>query len=219
MGRADGKISYRILLLWIGFGFWQSQARRRWWTESRKLAELLRRVNVLALSIELALLFSLSGRPSALLLGGLNFFLEAHTDLLCRGCSSFRLFPIMLSLGGRFPLTDPLSHELGTVGFTHVHAFHKQIDHAHIAPIVIQFKLLARQSIEQTRARVPASLKRQARPIMHLVCVTGHFSIDGLHQEQLQVIRGSQILGNARLTNSFFPEHRTRLSAQPIPAL
>src|SRR6266852_2397198 len=54
---------------------------------------------------------------------------------------------------------------------------------------------------------------------MHLVAMAGRFSIDRLHQEKLEIIRGSEILGNTGLADSFLPEHSTCLATQPIPAL
>ncbi len=54
---------------------------------------------------------------------------------------------------------------------------------------------------------------------MDLIVVASHFAIGSLHQEELEVIRRTQILGHARLADSFLPEHRTDLATQPIPAL
>ena len=168
-------------------------------------------MNLLALSIKLSRLLPLSRRPSSLLLCGLNFFLNVRADLLCCGCSRSGLFPIVLTHGRRFPLTDPLSHKLGTVGFAHVAAFDKQIDHRDIAPVVIQFKLPARQPTQEARTRVPAPLKREARSIMDLVVMAERFSVDRLHQKQLEIVRCAQILGDANFPDGFFPEHRTGL--------
>src|SRR5438105_14553802 len=54
---------------------------------------------------------------------------------------------------------------------------------------------------------------------MELVSMAERFSVDRLHQEQFEIIRRAQILGDTRLTDSFFPEHCPRLPTQPIPAL
>src|SRR6266702_6003024 len=54
---------------------------------------------------------------------------------------------------------------------------------------------------------------------MDLVAMAERFSVDRLHQEQFEISRRAQILGDTRLTDSFFPEPCPRLPTQPIPAL
>ena len=45
------------------------------------------------------------------------------------------------------------------------------------------------------------------------------FPIDRLHQQELEVIRRAQILGNPRLAHRFFPEDVALLPTQSIPVL
>ena len=54
---------------------------------------------------------------------------------------------------------------------------------------------------------------------MDLIGMAERFSVDRLHQKQLEIVRCAQILGDTCLTDGFFPEHRAGLPAQPIPAL
>src|SRR5947209_3736082 len=54
---------------------------------------------------------------------------------------------------------------------------------------------------------------------MHSIGVATGFAILRLHQEQLEVIGGSQVLRDTCLTDSVLPEDRTDLPTQPIPAL
>src|SRR5260221_8279998 len=54
---------------------------------------------------------------------------------------------------------------------------------------------------------------------MRSIGVATGFAILRLHQEQLEVIGGSQVLRDTCLTDSVLPEVRTDLPTQPIPAL
>ena len=108
----------------------------------------MRRVDLLALAIELARVFLLSRQPPAPLLGRLNLFLYARSDLLGSGGSGFCLLGVGLALGCRFPLTHPSAHQGRAVGLSHITALDKQVDDRDIPSIVIQLKLLALQSIE-----------------------------------------------------------------------
>src|SRR5258708_20091909 len=54
---------------------------------------------------------------------------------------------------------------------------------------------------------------------MNLIGVAAEFAILRLHQQEFEVIWGSQVLRNACLTNGFFPEDVALLPTQPIPVL
>ena len=54
---------------------------------------------------------------------------------------------------------------------------------------------------------------------MNPIGVAADFSILCLHQEEFEVIRGSQILGNSRLAHCFFPQNVPLLPTQSIPIL
>jgi len=54
---------------------------------------------------------------------------------------------------------------------------------------------------------------------MHPIGMAASFAILGLHKQELEVIRCSQVLGNTNFSDGFLPENRTDLPTQPIPAL
>ena len=54
---------------------------------------------------------------------------------------------------------------------------------------------------------------------MNPVGVAAEFAILCLHEQEFEIIWGSQILGNPRLTNGFLPENVALLPTQPIPVL
>src|SRR6266704_703221 len=74
----------------------------------------------------------------------------------------FRIFRIGLTHGFGLPFTDSLPHEGGTVGFSHITAVNKEVDHAHITAIVIDLNFPASQSIEQAWTHIPVPLERKA---------------------------------------------------------
>src|SRR6266705_2135310 len=71
----------------------------------------------------------------------------------------FRIFRIGLTHGFGLPFTDSLPHEGGTVGFSHITAVNKEVDHAHITAIVIDLNFPASQSIEQAWTHIPVPLE------------------------------------------------------------
>jgi hypothetical protein len=54
---------------------------------------------------------------------------------------------------------------------------------------------------------------------MNPVGAAAELAILRLHQQEFEVIWGSQLLGNTGLTNGFFPEDGALLPTQPIPIL
>ncbi len=108
----------------------------------------MRRVNFLALAIELPRVFLLSRGPFPLLFGGSNLFLDLRPNLDGSRGGNLRFFRIGLALGGGFPLAHSSPHEGWAVGFSHILAIDKQIEHTHVSTIVIQLKLLALEPIE-----------------------------------------------------------------------
>src|SRR5205807_5201079 len=54
---------------------------------------------------------------------------------------------------------------------------------------------------------------------MNPIGTSAELAILRLHQQKLEIIRGSQILGNPRLAHRFFPEDAALLPTQPIPVL
>src|SRR5438045_1283486 len=87
----------------------------------------------------------------------------------------------------------------------------------HIRRMDLQFP--PSQAIEQAWADIPIPLEGKARAIMNPIGTAAELAILRLHQQELETIWGSQILGNPCLTNRFFPEDAALLAAQPIPVL
>src|SRR5258708_38475891 len=54
---------------------------------------------------------------------------------------------------------------------------------------------------------------------MDMIGTAPDFAVLCLHQEEFEVIWCSQVLGNACLTHSFFPQHIAFLTTQAIPTL
>lgn len=54
---------------------------------------------------------------------------------------------------------------------------------------------------------------------MNPIGAAAEFAILRLHQQEFEIIRGSQILGNSRLAHGFFPQNIPLLPTQPIPVL
>src|ERR1700726_4225470 len=119
-------------------------------------------MNLFPLSIELSSLFSLSENLATLLFGGFDIFLDLRSNYGDLLISLFRVFRICFAYGFRLPFTNSLSHEGRTVGFSHITAIDKEVNHAHISAIVIDLEFPASQSIKQAWADIPISLKRKA---------------------------------------------------------
>ena len=115
--------------------------------------------------------------------------------------------------------TSSTSHELGTVGFSDVAAFNEDVEHAHVPPVVIHLELAALEPTEEARADVPATLKREPVAIRDAIPMMGGLAVDGLHEQQFEIIRRSQILGHSALCHRLLPEHRATLPSQLIPGL
>jgi hypothetical protein len=54
---------------------------------------------------------------------------------------------------------------------------------------------------------------------MNPIGAAAEFAILRLHEQEFEIIWGSQILGNSRLAHRFFPEDVPLLPTQPIPVL
>src|SRR5712691_10740379 len=54
---------------------------------------------------------------------------------------------------------------------------------------------------------------------MNLIGAAAHLAILRLHEQEFEIIRGSQILGNSRLAHRIFPEDIPLLPTQSIPVL
>src|SRR6266487_494538 len=65
--------------------------------------------------------------------------------------------------------TSAASRELWAVGFANITAFDKDVEHAHVSPIVIQVKLTALEPTEESGANIPATLKRESVAVLHTI--------------------------------------------------
>src|SRR5215831_10725537 len=80
-----------------------------------------------------------------------------------------------------FPFTDATTHQRGAVGFPHIGALDKEVEHTHIPSVVIHLKLAALQSGEEAGADVPAPLKRESVAGRGVIAMMRGFAIDGFH--------------------------------------
>src|SRR5258708_6543426 len=119
-------------------------------------------MNLLTLSIKLLSLFTLADSLASLLFSRFDLFLDLCSNVSAGSSGCLRLCCISATHGFRFPLTDPLPHEGRAVGFSHITAFHKQINDRDIAPIVIDLKFAASKPIEQAWTHIPVALERKA---------------------------------------------------------
>src|SRR2546425_9633704 len=120
------------------------------------------RMNVFPLAIPLAALLICSNLcGSSLAASFLRFVLDVSTDLSPLGARNLGLGLVVFTHGSGFPLTDATSHELWAVGFAGIDALNEDVEHTHVSPVVIHFELAPLEPREQSRADVPASLKRE----------------------------------------------------------
>src|SRR5258708_3587875 len=75
-----------------------------------------------------------------------------------------------------------------TVGFPNVDPIHEEVEHTHIAPVVIHLKLAASEPREQAGTDVPTSLKREPVSLRDAIPMIGRLAIDRLHQQQFEII-------------------------------
>src|SRR6266566_6039725 len=122
----------------------------------------MRRMDLLALSIELPSLFTLAESLPTLLFGGFDLLLDLCSNLSGFRTGSLGLCRIRTAHGFRLPFTDALPHESWAVRFPHIPSVHKQINDRDITPIVIDLKFPASQSIEQAWAHIPVPLEGKA---------------------------------------------------------
>src|SRR5713101_2565518 len=159
------------------------------------------------LAIPLPALLALTDTRAAVAVGP-RFVLYARACLVPLGAGGFRLALVMFAHGSGFPCTDAASHQTWAVGFPNVDPIHEEGEHTHIAPVEIPLKLAARKPGEQARADVPASLKCESVSIRDAIPMMGSLAIDGLHQQQFEIIRGSQRVWHPALRHRLFPQHR-----------
>src|SRR5712692_7255716 len=164
-------------------------------------------MNLLSLSIKLPRLFMLTDSPASLLFGRFNLFLDLCPNIGGSRSCGLRLSRIGASHNFRFPLADSLPHEGRAVGFSHITAVHKQINDGNITPIVIDLTFPISKPIEQAWAHIPVSLEGKPCSIMDVIAMAPDFAVLCLHQQEFEVIRCAQVLGDACLAHSFFPKH------------
>src|SRR5438552_2792123 len=134
-------------------------------------------MNVLALAVPLTRLLTCSNLCAAATARCLRFVLNTSADWqsLCTG--DLGLLLVVCAHGSGFPLTDAASHELWAVSFTNIFPLDENVEHAHIAPVVIHIELSASESREQAGAHIPASLKREPRRSPLLRAHTGALAL------------------------------------------
>src|SRR5712691_1893798 len=76
--------------------------------------------------------------------------------------ASFALAVSALRMALASHSTSALPHEGGAVGFSHITAIDKEVNHTDISAIVIDLEFPASQSIEQAWAHIPVPLKGKA---------------------------------------------------------
>src|SRR5437588_3280385 len=150
-------------------------------------------MDILSLAIPLTAVLACSNLCAAAFARVPRFLLSAGTCLLAllAGDPSHHL--VVFTHRSGFPFTDAASHQLGTVGFPNVDPLHEEVEHAHIAPVVIQLELAASEPGEQAGADVPAPLKRESVSIRDTIPMVRGLAIDGLHQQQFEIIGRSEI--------------------------
>src|SRR5438067_6676018 len=105
---------------------------------------------VLALAIPLTCLLTCSNLCAAATACGPRLFLNTSAHWQPLFTSEITLLLVMFAHGSGFPLTDATPHELWAVGFANIFALDKDVEHSHVPSVVIQVKLTARQSREQS---------------------------------------------------------------------
>src|SRR5712692_9790805 len=158
---ARGSHEYTFSGSGVALGSWRlSRSERK--SQALQRFNHIRGMDLLALSIELSSLFSLSESLATLLFGGFDIFLDLRSNRSDFLTSGFRTGRICFAHGFRLPFTDALSHKGGAVSFSHITAIDKEVNHAYISAIVIDLEFSASQSIEQAWAHIPVPLKGKA---------------------------------------------------------
>ena len=103
-------------------------------------------MNVLALAIPLTTLLDLTNLCASTTARCPSFVLNTSADWQSLFTSDLGLLLVVFAHGSGFPLTDATSHELWTVGFPNIFPFDKNVQDAHIAPVVIHIELTAPES-------------------------------------------------------------------------
>src|SRR5713101_7346366 len=103
-------------------------------------------MSVLTLAIPLTCLFTCPNLCTAATACSSCFVLNASTDWQPLFTGNLGLLLVMLAHGSGFPFTDAAPHQLWAVGFPNIFALDKNIEHAHIAAVIIHIELSARQS-------------------------------------------------------------------------
>src|SRR2546421_578447 len=102
-------------------------------------------MNVLALAVPLTRLLTCSNLCAATAACCPRFILDTSTNGQSLFTGEMTLLLVMFAHGSGFPLADTAPHKPGAVGFPNIFPFDKNVEHAHIAPVVIQVKLAAPQ--------------------------------------------------------------------------
>src|SRR5258708_13168889 len=118
-------------------------------------------MNVFPLAIPLTALLTCSNLCASAFAVCPRFFLNTSANLWPVFAGDLGLHLVLFAHRSGFPLTDATSHQLGTVGFPNIFPLDKDVEHTHIAAVVIHVKLAALESREQAGTDVPASLKRE----------------------------------------------------------
>src|SRR5713226_1835334 len=112
-------------------------------------------MNVLALAVPLTCLLTCSNLCTSAAASCPRFVLNASTDWQPLFTSNLRLFLVVFAHGSGFPLTDAAPHELWAVGFPNIFPLDKNVEHTHIAAVVIHIELSACQPREEPWAHIP----------------------------------------------------------------
>src|SRR5438876_6007460 len=119
-------------------------------------------MNVLALAIPLTCLLTCSNLCASAFARRTRFILNASANWQPLGARDLGLLLVVLAHGSGFPLTHATSHELWAVGFSNIFPVNKEVEHPHIAAVVIHVKLAALEPREQAGADIPSPLKRES---------------------------------------------------------
>src|SRR5712692_6501566 len=176
-------------------------------------------MDLLSLAIPLTPTFHLTNLCVSAFASTPCFFLDACASLLplCPRQRFLRL--VVFAHGSGFPFTDATSHELRAVGFPQIGAINKEIEDADIAPVIVHFKLPASKPTQEARADIPAPLKRESAALRDTIAMPRRLAIDGLHEQQFEIIARSQILWHSALRSRVFPMDGTFLPSKLVPVL
>src|SRR5205807_7174560 len=120
-------------LLRVRGSFGELEALWGSWSQALQHFTHRRRMDLLALSIKLSSLFSSSESFASLLFGGFDVLLDLCADVCHFRSGGFCGFRIGLAYRFGLPFTDSLPHKGGAVGFAHIAAVYKKVNHADIS--------------------------------------------------------------------------------------